>query len=169
MPTATRSGALEPLLGVYRGFSAVLLLFFSNAGMVFNPVLSRDIYTAPPSVCSWSICGGRGPAGCQEGSGAAASTTLPAAGRPGLPPPGCRGVRGALHPHRRTLRTPVLGITSNLIFSQWEHIFANPMATAAAIDRVVHHSVILEFDAPATAREWPNDGVSNRMRTGKSS
>ena len=41
-----------------------------------------------------------------------------------------------------------LGITSNLVFSQWEHIFANPMATAA-IDRVVHHSVILEFDVPS--------------------
>ena len=42
-----------------------------------------------------------------------------------------------------------LGITSNLVFSQWVHIFANPMATAAAIDRVVHHSVILEFDVPS--------------------
>ena len=42
-----------------------------------------------------------------------------------------------------------LGITSNLVFSQWEHIFANPTATAAAIDRVVHHSVILEFDVPS--------------------
>ena len=42
-----------------------------------------------------------------------------------------------------------LGITSNLVFSQWDHIFANPMATAAAIDRVVHHSVILEFDVPS--------------------
>ena len=42
-----------------------------------------------------------------------------------------------------------LSITSNLVFSQWEHIFANPMATAAAIDRVVHHSVILEFDVPS--------------------
>ena len=28
-----------------------------------------------------------------------------------------------------------LGITSNLVFSDWERIFANPMATAAAIDR----------------------------------
>ena len=28
-------------------------------------------------------------------------------------------------------------------------LFANPMATAAAIDRVVHHSVILEFDVPS--------------------
>ena len=42
-----------------------------------------------------------------------------------------------------------LGITSNLVFSGWERIFANPMAAAAAIDRVVHHSVILEFDAPS--------------------
>ena len=42
-----------------------------------------------------------------------------------------------------------LGITSNLIFSEWEKIFANPMATAAAIDRIVHHSVILEFDLPS--------------------
>ena len=42
-----------------------------------------------------------------------------------------------------------LGITSNLVCSEWERIFANPMATAAAIDRVVHHSVILEFDVPS--------------------
>ena len=42
-----------------------------------------------------------------------------------------------------------LGITSNLVFSEWERIFANPMATAAAIDRVVHHSVILKFDVPS--------------------
>ena len=42
-----------------------------------------------------------------------------------------------------------LGIASNLVFSQWEHIFANPKATAAAIDWVVHHSVIQEFDVPS--------------------
>ena len=42
-----------------------------------------------------------------------------------------------------------LGITSNLVFSQWEKVFANPMATAAAIDRIVHHSAILEFDVPS--------------------
>lgn len=37
-------------------------------------------------------------------------------------------------------------ITSNLVFSEWDRIFRNPMTTAAAIDRLVHHSVILEFD-----------------------
>jgi DNA replication protein DnaC len=36
-------------------------------------------------------------------------------------------------------------ITSNLVFSEWGQIFKNPMTTAAAIDRLVHHSVILEF------------------------
>lgn len=36
-------------------------------------------------------------------------------------------------------------LTSNLMFSEWDRIFQNPMTTAAAIDRLVHHSVILEF------------------------
>jgi DNA replication protein DnaC len=36
-------------------------------------------------------------------------------------------------------------ITSNLVFGEWDRIFKNPMTTAAAIDRLVHHSVILEF------------------------
>jgi DNA replication protein DnaC len=37
-------------------------------------------------------------------------------------------------------------VTSNLVFSQWDQIFKNPMTTAAAIDRLVHHATVLEFD-----------------------
>jgi DNA replication protein DnaC len=37
-------------------------------------------------------------------------------------------------------------ITSNLPFSKWEQIFKDPMTTAAAIDRLVHHSIILELN-----------------------
>jgi len=37
-------------------------------------------------------------------------------------------------------------LTSNLPFSQWEKIFKDPMTTAAAIDRLAHHSVILELN-----------------------
>lgn len=37
-------------------------------------------------------------------------------------------------------------ITSNLVFSEWGRIFKSPMTTAAAIDRLVHHSSILEVD-----------------------
>lgn len=37
-------------------------------------------------------------------------------------------------------------ISSNLPFSQWETIFKDPMTTAAAIDRLVHHSIILELN-----------------------
>ena len=36
-------------------------------------------------------------------------------------------------------------LTSNLVFSQWEQIFKDPLTTAAAIDRIVHHSFILEI------------------------
>ena len=49
-----------------------------------------------------------------------------------------------------------LMITSNLLFSDWDKIFKDPMTTAAAIDRLVHHSTILELD-----------GDSQRMRQAK--
>ena len=44
-------------------------------------------------------------------------------------------------------------VSSNLPFSQWEQIFKNPMVTAAAIDRLVHHSVILELNLPSFRME----------------
>ena len=37
-------------------------------------------------------------------------------------------------------------ITSNLVFSKWDQIFKDPMMTMAAVDRLVHHAVILEFN-----------------------
>ncbi len=44
-------------------------------------------------------------------------------------------------------------ITSNLVFSQWDRIFKDPMTTAAAIDRIVHHAVILELTGPSYRAE----------------
>ena len=44
-------------------------------------------------------------------------------------------------------------ITSNLVFSKWDQIFKDPMTTAAAIDRVVHHSIILELNVPSYRAE----------------
>jgi len=38
-----------------------------------------------------------------------------------------------------------LMISSNLVFSKWDQIFKDPMTTMAAVDRLVHHSTILEF------------------------
>jgi len=43
-------------------------------------------------------------------------------------------------------------VTTNLAFSQWERIFKDPMTTVAAIDRVVHHSVILDMMGLASYR-----------------
>ena len=39
-----------------------------------------------------------------------------------------------------------MAISTNLVFSDWTRIFKDPMTTMAAIDRVVHHSVILELN-----------------------
>jgi DNA replication protein DnaC len=53
-----------------------------------------------------------------------------------------------------------LVITSNLVFAEWDRIFKNPMTTAAAIDRLVHHSVILEF----SGRSKRADEAASRSR-----
>ena len=39
-----------------------------------------------------------------------------------------------------------LMISSNLTFAKWDSIFKDPMTAMAAVDRLVHHSIILEFD-----------------------
>ncbi len=44
-------------------------------------------------------------------------------------------------------------ITSNVVFSEWDRIFKDPMTTAAAIDRLVHHSVILEMTGGSVRAE----------------
>ena len=49
-------------------------------------------------------------------------------------------------------RSSVL-LSSNLPFSKWEGIFKDPMTTAAAIDRLVHHCVILELNIPSYRME----------------
>jgi DNA replication protein DnaC len=55
-------------------------------------------------------------------------------------------------------------ITSNLVFSEWDKIFKNPMTTAAAIDRLVHHSVILEFDV-TSFRTKKNSGSKTKAKS----
>ena len=52
-------------------------------------------------------------------------------------------------------------ITSNLVFSQWEQIFKDPLTTAAAIDRIVHHSFILEL--PESVNSYRMDEACRRL------
>jgi DNA replication protein DnaC len=44
-------------------------------------------------------------------------------------------------------------ITSNVVFSEWDRIFKDPMTTAAAIDRLVHHAVIVEMTGTSLRAE----------------
>ncbi len=59
-------------------------------------------------------------------------------------------------------------ITSNLPFSKWEQIFKDPMTTAAAIDRLVHHSTILDLNIGSyrmnKAKEKNQEGGAKKMR-----
>jgi DNA replication protein DnaC len=53
-------------------------------------------------------------------------------------------------------------LTSNLPFSGWEVIFKDPMTTAAAIDRLVHHSVIVELNVPSYRAEQARKARAGR-------
>ncbi len=53
-------------------------------------------------------------------------------------------------------------LTSNLAFSQWERIFKDAMTTAAAIDRLVHHCVIVELNIPSYRAEQAKKAKQGR-------
>ena len=57
-------------------------------------------------------------------------------------------------------------VTSNLVFSEWGRIFKNPMTTAAAVDRLVHHATILEF-APMKTFRSPIGAIATAGLTDK--
>lgn len=58
-------------------------------------------------------------------------------------------------------------LTSNLPFSQWEQIFKDPMTTAAAIDRLVHHSIILELNLPSYRLEHSQSRQQESTESGE--
>jgi DNA replication protein DnaC len=53
----------------------------------------------------------------------------------------------------RYQQNKALALTSNIVFSEWDRIFKNPMTAMAAVDRLVHRSVILEFSREKSYRE----------------
>ncbi len=57
-------------------------------------------------------------------------------------------------------------LTSNLPFSRWEQIFKDPMTTAAAIDRLVHHSIILELNLPSYRLEQSKSNQGKSEKSG---
>ena len=56
-------------------------------------------------------------------------------------------------------------ITSNLVFSQWDRIFKDPMTTAAAIDRLVHHATIIEMVGESVRAEEATARARARRKT----
>jgi DNA replication protein DnaC len=58
-------------------------------------------------------------------------------------------------------------LTSNLPFSKWEGIFKDPMTTAAAIDRLVHHSIIIELNIPSYRLEHAKTNIQTPNTDGE--
>jgi DNA replication protein DnaC len=56
-------------------------------------------------------------------------------------------------------------LTTNLVFSEWDRIFKDPMTTMAAIDRVVHHSVILDLMAIESYRAQEAKEAQNQQNS----
>jgi len=57
-------------------------------------------------------------------------------------------------------------ISSNLVFSQWDRIFQDPLTTAAAIDRLVHHAIILEMTGSSFRTEQAKERQQPAPHTG---
>lgn len=56
-------------------------------------------------------------------------------------------------------------ITSNLVFSEWNKIFKDPMTTAAAIDRLIHHAVILEMTGTSVRADHAKTNIKEASAT----
>src|ERR1017187_10318643 len=55
-----------------------------------------------------------------------------------------------------------MSLSSNLVFSKWDQIFKDPMTTMAAVDRLVHHAIILEFDGETMRVPRPKEKAGGR-------
>jgi len=64
-------------------------------------------------------------------------------------------------------------MTANQSFGQWDSVFPDPAMTVAAVDRLVHHSVILEMNVEsyrrrsAEKKKRPGPGRPPSGATGK--
>jgi hypothetical protein len=54
------------------------------------------------------------------------------------------------------------------VFSKCDKIFKDPMTTAAAIDRVVHHAVVLEFLGPSVRAEVAEERARSKRNSAPS-
>ncbi len=55
-------------------------------------------------------------------------------------------------------------LTSNLPFSKWEKIFKDPIVTTAAIDRLIHHSIIIELNVESYRLEHAKENLNEKNK-----
>ena len=60
-----------------------------------------------------------------------------------------------------------MAITANQPFSGWDHVFAEPAMTLAAVDRLVHHSTIFEMNVESFRRRSAQTGLAPSVQKKK--
>ena len=60
-----------------------------------------------------------------------------------------------------------LALTANQPFSGWDHVFAEPAMTLAAVDRLVHHATIFEMNVESFRRRAALPGLAPAEQTQK--
>lgn len=60
-----------------------------------------------------------------------------------------------------------MAITANQPFSGWDHVFAEPAMTLAAVDRLVHHSTIFEMNVESFRRRSAQTGLAPSVQSKK--
>ena len=69
------------------------------------------------------------------------------------PPPDLRDLPRSCHPRLAGQARPEPGLVPESALRLREAIFKDPMTTASALDRLVHHSVILDLNIPSYRME----------------
>ena len=57
-----------------------------------------------------------------------------------------------------------LAVTAEMPFSQWGEVFVEPAMTLAAVDRLLHHSTMLEMNVESYRRRSAQQGLSDATK-----
>jgi DNA replication protein DnaC len=55
-------------------------------------------------------------------------------------------------------------VTCNQPFKEWDHIFLDKQMAIAAIDRLIHHAMILEIDAESYRRKQAISRIKKKTK-----
>ena len=77
---------------------------------------------------------------------------------------GLEATRHIRETHSRKSTPWIIAITANAPFSEWDQVFPDKAMTVAAVDRLVHHSTILEMNVESYRRRTAQGSQARRTQ-----